>query len=59
MSRSAKDLDMLVEGAAQRMGDPYGDDFTTVEKLSKQFGLSPQQVRDILDEAAAKSSDDY
>jgi len=50
---------MLVEGAAQRMGDPYGDDFTTVEKLSKQFGLNPQQIRDILDEAATKSADDY
>jgi len=50
---------MLVEGAAQRMGDPYGDDFTTVEKLSKQFGLTAQQIRDILDEAATKSSDDY
>lgn len=59
MSRSAKDLDMLIEGDAQRMGDPYGDDVATVEKLSKKYGLSPQQVRDILDEAAAKSSDDY
>ena len=59
MSRSARDLDMLVEGDAQRMGDPYGDDFETVEKLSKKYGLTTNQVRDILDEAAAKSSDDY
>ena len=59
MSRSARDLDMLVEGAAQRMGDPYGDDLETVEKLSRQFGLTAQQIRDILDEAATKSSDDY
>jgi hypothetical protein len=59
MSRSGKDLDMLIEGAAQRMGDPYGDDLETVEKLSRQFGLTTQQIRDILDEAATKSSDDY
>ena len=59
MSRSGKDLDMLIEGAAQRMGDPDGDDLETVEKLSRQFGLTAQQIRDILDEAATKSSDDY
>ena len=59
MSRSGKDLDMLIEGAAQRMGDPYGDDLETVEKLSRQFGLTTNQIRDILDEAATKSSDDY
>jgi DNA-directed RNA polymerase sigma subunit (sigma70/sigma32) len=59
MSRSAKDLDMLIEGDAHRMGDPYGDDPSTVTVLARKYGLTPEKVRDILDEAAAKSSDDY
>jgi hypothetical protein len=59
MSRSAKDLDMIIEGDALLMGDPYGDDVATVDKLSKKYGLTVQQIRDILEEAAAKGSDDY
>jgi hypothetical protein len=59
MSRSAKDLDMLIAGDAQRMGDPYGDELKTLEKLASKYGLTVSQVRDILDEASARSPDDY
>lgn len=59
MSRDGKNLTMLVQGDALRMGDPYGDDVETVEKLVAKYGLSAVQVRDILDEAADADSDDY
>jgi hypothetical protein len=50
MSRNAKDLDMLVRGDAERMGDPYGEDLEILEKLAKKYGRSVGQIRDILDE---------
>lgn len=59
MSRDGRNLTMLVQGDALRMGDPYGDDIKTVEKLAAKYGLNVVQVRDILDEAAAADSEDY
>lgn len=59
MSRDARNLTMLVQGDAQRLGDPYGDDIKTLEKLAIKYGLTVGQVRDILDEAAAADDDNY
>jgi hypothetical protein len=50
MSRNAKSLEMLVRGEALAMGDPYGEELSTLETLARKNNLTVGQVRDILDE---------
>ena len=50
MNRNVKSLEMLVRGEALAMGDPYGEELSTLETLARKNNLTREQVRDILDE---------